>query len=159
MRILLGALVTLSLAAGCASTRNSPMTSNAAPALSDATANLGGPRSMSGVVQGFTHAPDGKVDGVYLANGNRVHVPPALGGQLAIVAPVGMNIQVQGREMRDPAGRVTIAADRVTNTVSNGTLDVASAGTPPPNGMGGSGTGQPPPAADPGVPPPPPVNP
>jgi hypothetical protein len=92
-----------------------------------------------GTVQHFTLTPIGEIDGVILADGTEVHVPPHLTTQMASTVRVGDTVTVQG--YRSPTVPV-ITATSITDTNTGQT--VVDNGPPPP------GTRPPPPP--PGVP-------
>jgi len=92
-----------------------------------------------GTVQHFTLTPMGEIDGVILADGTEVHVPPHLTTQVAAAVRIGDAVSVQG--YRSPSAPV-VAAISITDTNTGQT--VVDTGPPPP--------GSRPPPPPPGVP-------
>jgi hypothetical protein len=95
--------------------------------------------STGGMVQRFTLAPRGELDGFLLADGTQVHLPPHLSAQLAAAVRPGDNVLVQG--YRSAAAPIVVAV-AVTDTATN--QSVVDRGPPAP--------GMAPPPPPPGVP-------
>lgn len=119
------------------------------PALSPSAPNMVQPRAgMSysnqqtetrGTVQRFTLTPIGEIDGIILADGTEVHLPPHLTTQIASAVKLGDNVVVQG--FRSPSVPLVIASS-ITDV--NTGQSVVDTGPPPP--------GSRPPPPPPGVP-------
>jgi hypothetical protein len=80
-----------------------------------------------GTVQHFTLTPMGEIDGVILADGTEVHVPPHLTAEMASAVRIGDTVSVQG--YRSPSAPV-VAATSITDTNTRQT--VVDNGPPPP---------------------------
>lgn len=80
-----------------------------------------------GTVQRFTLTPIGELDGVILADGTEVHLPPHLTAQLANAVQIGDSVVVQG--YRSPSAPLVVASS-VTDTNTGKT--VVDNGPPPP---------------------------
>ena len=98
-----------------------------------------------GTVQRFTLTPIGELDGVILADGTEVHLPPHLTTQLASAVRVGDTVTVQG--YRSSYAPLIVAASITdTNTgqtvVDNGPPPPGSRPPPPPPGMPAPGSEQ-----------------
>src|SRR5215831_18607811 len=91
-----------------------------------------------GTVERFTLTPIGELDGVILADGTEVHLPPHLTAQLASAVRVGDTVTVQGyRSAYVPlvvAASITDVATGQT-VVDSGTPPPGSRPPPPPPGM------------------------
>ncbi|GAB0115414.1 hypothetical protein [Acidisoma sp. C75] len=97
------------------------------------------------------HGPRGEVNGVLLANGTIVHMPPPAAERFAALLTTGTAISVSGNEITADAGRV-IAATAIGP--ADGALQpIAMEPPPPPGGPAADGNPPPPPAAPPGAPP------
>jgi hypothetical protein len=98
-----------------------------------------------GTVQRFTLTPIGEIDGVILADGTEVHLPPHLTTQLASAVRVGDTVTVQGyRSSYVPlivAASITDASTGQT-VVDNGPPPPGSRPPPPPPGMPAPGAQQ-----------------
>jgi hypothetical protein len=80
-----------------------------------------------GIVERFTLTPIGELDGVMLADGTEVHLPPHLTAQLANAVRVGDSVVVQG--YRSPSVPLVVAQS-LTDTNTGQT--VTDNGPPPP---------------------------
>src|SRR5260370_2107399 len=98
-----------------------------------------------GTVQRFTLTPIGEIDGVILADGTEVHLPPHLTTQLASAVRVGDTVTVQGyRSSYVPlivAASITDANTGQT-VVDSGPPPPGSRPPPPPPGMPAPGAQQ-----------------
>jgi hypothetical protein len=98
-----------------------------------------------GTVQRFTLTPIGELDGVILADGTEVHLPPHLTTQLANAVGVGDTVVVQG--YRSPYASLVVATSITDmNTgqtvVDNGPPPPGSRPPPPPPGFPAPGAQQ-----------------
>src|SRR5205807_1155108 len=75
--------------------------------------------TIAGTVTRFTLTPRGDLDGLILADGTQVHVPPHLSAELAAAVKAGDTVNVSG--YRSPSGALFIAA-AVTNTANSRTV-------------------------------------
>jgi len=116
----------------------SPPAPNAAQP-SPVTSYAGQLAETRGTVQRFTLTPIGELDGVILADGTEVHLPPRLTTQLANAVRIGDTVVVQG--YRSPYASLVVAT---SITDSNTGQAVVDNGPPPP--------GSRPPPPPPGVP-------
>ena len=98
-----------------------------------------------GTVERFTLTPIGELDGVILADGTEVHLPPHLTAQLASAVRVGDTVTVQGyRSAYVPlvvAASITDVATGQT-VVDSGPPPPGSRPPPPPPGMPAAGAQQ-----------------
>ena len=118
---------------------------SASPSVPNVVQPAGGtsyPNQLSetrGVAQRFTLTPIGEIDGVILADGTEVHLPPHLTTQIASAVKLGDNVVVQGFHSSSVP---LVAASSITDV--NTGQSVVDAGPPPP--------GSRPPPSPPGVP-------
>jgi hypothetical protein len=75
--------------------------------------------TIGGTVTRFTLTPRGDLDGLILADGTQVHIPPHLSGELAAAVKPGDAVTVSGS--RSPTGALFIAT-AVTDAASNQTV-------------------------------------
>lgn len=106
----------------------------------------GGPMEAQGAVKAQLHGPRGDLNGVLLADGTIVRLPPPEAQRIAAQLAVGQPVFVRGDGMASPLGRV-IAAQAIGPNAGQVTPIQAL----PPRGPGGPG-GRPP--GGPGAPPP-----
>jgi hypothetical protein len=94
--------------------------------------------TVTGVIERFTTAPRGEVDGAVLSDGTLVHWPPRIGDQMSETVSQGDRIQVVGGMETGPAGDHHFEAQSVTNIRTNAVVNVADIGppAPPPRGRG-----------------------
>jgi hypothetical protein len=83
-----------------------------------------------GTVQRFTPTPIGEIDGLILADGTEIHVPPHLTSQLASAVHIGDKVMVQG--YRSPSVPLVVAA---SITDANTGQTVVDNGPPPPGSV------------------------
>jgi hypothetical protein len=83
-----------------------------------------------GVVKSFHENPKGDVDGLTLADGTEVRIPPHLGPKLAEMIAKGDEVQVEGHKHTSPKGDTHMRAHSIRNVKSDVTLDVKA--SPPP---------------------------
>jgi hypothetical protein len=85
------------------------------------------PAETRGIVQRFMLTPIGELDGVILADGTEIHLPPHLTTQLAGAVRMGDTVTVQG--YRSPSVPLVVATS-ITDTNTGQT--VVDTGPPPP---------------------------
>jgi hypothetical protein len=107
---------------------------------------VGQPMEAQGAVKAQLHGPRGDLNGVLLANGIIVRLPPPEAQRMAAQLAVGQTLFVRGDGMASPLGRVIVAREIGPNAGQ-----VVQAPPPPPP-HGGPG---PRPPGGPGAPPPP----
>ena len=98
-----------------------------------------------GMVQRFTLAPRGELDGFLLADGTQVHLPPHLSGQLATAVRQGDTVSVRGyRSSTAPLIIAVAVTDSATNqsVVDRGPPAPGFAPPPPPPGVASPGAQQ-----------------
>ena len=84
---------------------------------------------LRGTVQRFTLTPSGELDGVILADGTEIHLPPHLTTQLANAVKTGDTVVVGG--YRSPAAPLVVALSITDQTTGQSVVDNG----PPPPGM------------------------
>ena len=99
--------------------------------------------TTQGVVQSFTTAPRGEVDGAVLDNGTRLHWPPHMQDRFRNLLLQGDQVRASGRSERGPAGETHLEVQSVTDLRTNLTAenpDFAAGPPAPPRGpMGPAG--------------------
>ena len=81
------------------------------------------PWNTSGEVREFAKNPHGDVDGLLLADGTAVKLPPHRGRELQALVKTGEKVRIEGRRHRTPHGDVHLHADRIVATASGKTLE------------------------------------
>lgn len=97
------------------------------------------PMNAKGTVRSYATNPDGDVDGLILADGVEVKMPPHQGEELQRLVSKGDEVRVEGRRHETPEGDVHLHADRVT-VISTGKSierDEPRDRRPPPRGKRG----------------------
>jgi hypothetical protein len=95
-----------------------------------------------GVVQSFTTAPRGEVDGAVLDNGTRLHWPPHMQDRFRNLLLQGDQVRAAGRSETGPAGEMHFEVQSVTDLRTNTTAenpDFAAGPPAPPRGPQGPG--------------------
>jgi hypothetical protein len=114
---------------------------------------LGQSTQVKSTVKMQLHGPRGEMNGVLLADGTIVHMPPPAAARLATLLAPGAAVTVQGNAVQSDAGQVVLATMIGSAT---GTLEPVRMG--PPMDMGPNPDAPPPPMPDAaGQPPPPPA--
>jgi len=90
-------------------------------------------RTATGVIQRFTAAPRGEVDGAELSDGTLVHWPPHMGEAIAAIVARGDRVEVVGRSEISPDDVAQLEAASIRNLGSNRTVTVIEPG---PRGRG-----------------------
>jgi hypothetical protein len=98
------------------------------PAASAAPADWGQQADIVGTVKAFTMTPIGDLEGMILADGTEVHVPPHLSAQLAAAVRPGESVRVLGWRISVPN---FIVATSLTGQRGQSVVDQG----PPPPGM------------------------
>jgi len=100
-------------------------------------------QSEKGVVERFTTAPRGEIDGAVLAGGATVHWPPHVGERVRQFVATGDRIEVVGNRETTPEGINVLEAQSIENLRSGDSLEVADypPGQPGPGPRAGRGRG------------------
>lgn len=94
-------------------------------------------QTLRGVVERFTTAKKGEVDGCLLDDGTWVHWPPHLAEQVAPFLAKGDRIRVTGRTEIDKKGETKFEAETIINLRSNRSVFIDDDGPKGPNGRKG----------------------
>src|SRR5947209_953642 len=90
--------------------------------------------TVRGVVQRFTTAPKGDVDGAILDDGTWVHWPPHLADRMTALIAKKDRIRATGWRETDPEGRRKFEARSVTNLTTEETASFGDDGPKGPKG-------------------------
>jgi hypothetical protein len=74
-----------------------------------------GSRKVQGVVQSYTSAPKGEVDGLILKDGTWIHWPPHLADRFTAIAVKGDQVRATGFMETGPKGDTKLEVSRLTN--------------------------------------------
>lgn len=86
--------------------------------------------NVTGTISKFAANPHGDVDGLVLADGTQVKLPPHQGEALQAMVHVGDEVHVEGRRHETPRGDIHLHADRITAVASGRSLDRDRPGRP-----------------------------
>lgn len=103
------------------------------PGRAQATTTLTGAEltTREGRVQGYTTAPSGDMDGVFLDTGARVHFPAHAGRAILPLVQQGKTVRVIGWEISGPQGAI-LEATKIIATPGGQTVDIADIPAPRP---------------------------
>jgi hypothetical protein len=79
--------------------------------------------NASGVVEKFATNRHGDVDGLLLADGTEVKMPPHQGRELQALVKEGDKVQIEGRKHVTPHGDVHLHADRITAVATGSSIE------------------------------------
>jgi hypothetical protein len=79
--------------------------------------------TAQGIVQNFTTAPRGEVDGAVLDNGIRLHWPPHLQGRFRDILVQGDQVRATGRSETGPAGDTHFEIQNLTDLRTNASAE------------------------------------
>jgi len=110
------------------------------PRSDEARADLQQQTQTQGIVQRFTLAPRGELDGFLLSDGTQVHLPPHLSPEIAAVVRVGDTVLARGYRSPSVPLLVAIAVtdSRTGQTVVDRGPPAPGAAPPPPPPLAGS---------------------
>jgi hypothetical protein len=79
--------------------------------------------NATGAVKEFATNRRGDVDGLFLADGTEVKLPPHQGRELQALVQVGQEVRIEGRRHVTPHGDVHLHADRITAVASGASIE------------------------------------
>lgn len=86
--------------------------------------------NATGVVEEFVTNRHGDVDGLLLADGTEVKLPPHQGEELQSLVKKGEQVKVEGRRHVTPHGDVHLHADRITSVATGASIERDGPGGP-----------------------------